>query len=180
MFQQQYFAHVGPQGESALTIATSVGYAHLALGENLALGLYTGDEGVVDAWMKSPGHRENILDTHYTQIGVAVRKGTFEGESTWIAVQVFGRPASDCSVPNETLKASIDASGDKISAFAAQLQSLKDGIASSSLQSGPEYNAQVQSYNNLAAQYNDLVAQTKTAVATYDAEVSAFNQCLGE
>ena len=47
MFAQQYFAHVGPQGESALTVASSVGYSYLALGENLALGLYAGDAGVL-------------------------------------------------------------------------------------------------------------------------------------
>ena len=47
MFAQQYFAHVGPQGESAITVASSVGYTNLALGENLALGLYAGDAGVV-------------------------------------------------------------------------------------------------------------------------------------
>ncbi len=108
MFTQQYFAHIGPQGESAISVASSVGYNHLALGENLALGNYAGDAGVVTAWMGSPGHRANILDTHYTQIGVAVREGMFEGQETWLAVQVFGRPSSDCTAPDANLENSIN------------------------------------------------------------------------
>lgn len=180
MFQQQYFAHVGPEGESAITVASSVGYASLALGENLALGLYAGDAGVVDAWMASPGHRANILDTHYTEIGVAVREGMFEGEETWIAVQVFGRPASACPAPNANLETTIDLSENQINAMAAELTSDKASIAAMSPQSGPAYNAQVEDYNNLAAQYNNLATETKTAITTYNAQVSAFNACLSQ
>lgn len=180
MFSQQYFAHVGPQGESAITVASSVGYMHLALGENLALGLFAGDAGVVQAWMNSPGHRANILDTHYTQIGVAVREGTFQGQQTWIAVQVFGRPASDCPAPDARLKGTIDLSESQIDTMAAELQSVKTAIDAMDPQSGPAYNAQVENYNNLAAQYNNLIAVTKSAVTTYNGEVNAFNACLGE
>jgi uncharacterized protein YkwD len=180
MFAQQYFAHVGPQGESAITVASSVGYANLALGENLALGVYNGDAGVVAAWMASPGHRANILDTHYTQIGVAVREGMYQGQETWIAVQIFGRPASDCPAPDANLKTDIDLSENQISAMAAQLQSDKAAIAAMNPQSGPAYNAQVQDYNNLAAQYNNLAAGTQNAIAEYDGEVNAFNTCLAQ
>ena len=180
MFQQQYFAHVGPQGESAITVASSVGYQSLALGENLALGSYAGDAGVVTAWMNSPGHRANILNTHYTQIGVAVREGVYDGSDTWIAVQVFGRPASDCTSPDANLKTSIDLSENQITAMATQLQSDKTAIDAMSPQSGPDYNAQVEDYNNLAAQYNNLATKTKTAIDVYDAQVNAFNACLAE
>ena len=180
LFAGQYFAHVNSStGESAITVASSVGYAYLALGENLALGNYAGDAGVVAAWMTSPGHRANILDTHYTQIGVAVREGMFDGQETWIAVQIFGRPASDCTAPDANLNITIDLSENQISAIAAQLQSDKVAIAAMSPQSGPQYNAKVEDYNNLAAQYNNLTAETKTAIDSYDSQVNAFNQCLG-
>jgi uncharacterized protein YkwD len=178
MFQQQYFAHVGPQGESAVTVASSVGYSYLALGENLALGVYAGDAGVVTAWMNSPGHRANILNTHYTQIGVAVREGTFQGQTTWIAVQVFGRPSSDCPSPDPNLQASITVSESQITTMAAQLQSDKVAIAAMNPQSGPQYNEQVQDYNDLVAQYNNLSTQTTAAIGEYDSEASAFNTCL--
>lgn len=179
MFQQQYFAHVDSStGESAITVASSVGYAYLALGENLALGLYAGDAGVVNAWMASPGHRANILNVHYTQIGVAVREGMFDGQNTWIAVQVFGRPASDCPPPDAGMEATIDLSESQINALVIKLQSDKAAIDAMSPQSGPQYNEQVENYNNLAAQYNSLAAETKTTINTYNAEVTAFNQCL--
>lgn len=180
LFAQQYFAHVGPQGESALTVASSVGYAHLALGENLALGNYAGDAGVVDAWMNSPGHRANILDTHYTQIGVAVREGMFEGEESWIAVQIFGRPASDCPAPDAKLQANITLSEQEIASTSVELATDKAAIDAMVPQSGPAYNAQVVDYNNLAAQYNALAAETKTAITAYNAQVTAFNACLAE
>jgi uncharacterized protein YkwD len=174
MFTQQYFAHVGLQGESAISVASSVGYAHLALGN------YAGDAGVVTAWMNSPGHRANILDMHYTQIGVAVREGMFEGSETWLAVQIFGRPASDCTAPDANLENSINLSEQEIASTSAELADDKAAIDAMSPQSGPAYNAQVEDYNNLAAQYNALTAETKTAIDTYDAQVTAFNACLGE
>ena len=180
MFTQQYFAHVGPQEESAISVASSVGYAHLALGENLALGNYAGDAGVVTAWMNSPGHRANILGTQYTQIGVVVREGMFEGQETWLAVQIFGRPASDCTAPDANMENSINLSEQQISSTSVELTDDKAIIDAMSPQSGPAYNAQVEDYNNLAAQYNTLAAETKTAISVYDAQVTAFNACLAE
>jgi uncharacterized protein YkwD len=181
LFANQYFEHVNSStGQSAITVASSVGYTDLALGENLALGLYAGDAGVVTAWMNSPGHRANILDAHFTQIGVAVREGTFDGQETWIAVQVFGRPASDCPAPDPNLKTSIDLSENQIATMATELQSEKAAIDAMDPQSGPAYNAQVEDYNNLVAQYNNLTAKTKTAIDLYDSQVNAFNSCLGK
>jgi len=180
MFNQQYFAHVGPQGESAVTVASSVGYAYIDLGENLALGNFAGDSGVLAAWMASPGHRANILDTHYTQIGVAVREGVFQGVNQWIAVQVFGRPASACPAADSNLASAITAAEAELSSMATQLQNEKTSISAMQPQSGPSYNAQVNSYNALVAQYNNLAAQVKAEVAQYNGEASAFNACIGE
>lgn len=180
MFANQYFAHVAPppDNESALTVASSVGYQYLALGENLALGNFAGNTGLVTAWMNSPGHRANILDIHYTQIGVAVRKGVFQGQNTWIAVQVFGKPASDCSSPDATLKTSIDNLESQITAMSSQLSQSKTAIAAMQPQSGSDYNQAVANYNALASQYNTVVAQEQAEIATYDAQVTAFNTCL--
>jgi uncharacterized protein YkwD len=181
LFEHQYFAHVNSStGQSAQTVASSVGYTYIALGENLALGNYTGDAGVVTAWMNSPGHRANILNTHYTQIGVAVREGVFQGQNTWLAVQVFGRPAADCPSPDANLKTSINLSQEQITTMAKQLEIDKAQIAALDPQSGPEYNEEVQDYNNLAAQYNQLSNQSKAAIQTYNAQVTAFNACLAQ
>ena len=180
MFTNQYFAHVSPTGQSALTVASTVGYSYLALGENLALGNFTGDAGVVSAWMGSPGHRANILSSNYTQIGVAVGKGTYDGKSTWIAVQVFGRPASDCPSPDATLKSTVDAGTAQLNQMAVQLSNDDAAISNANPKYGADYNNDVATYNALVQQYNTLSAQVKTQAAQYNAEVQAFNACLGQ
>lgn len=55
--------------------------------ENVAYGYPTGTSVVNDGWMKSPGHRANILQPKYRLVGVAARKAG----STWYVAQVFGR-----------------------------------------------------------------------------------------
>ena len=69
------FAHTcGPVPDFA-TRATNAGYTGwTALAENIAGGQRT-PEAVVAAWMASPGHRANILNGAYTEIGVGVATG---------------------------------------------------------------------------------------------------------
>jgi len=180
MLINQYFAHVSPSGQSALTVASTVGYSYLALGENLALGNFAGDQGVLAAWMASPGHRANIVSSHYTEIGVAVGKGTYEGKTTWIAVQIFGRPASDCPSPDAKLKDAVDAGEDQLNQMAVQLSNDDAAIHAANPKYGQDYNNDVGAYNALVQQYNALAAQVKTEAVNYDAEVQAFNTCLGQ
>ena len=66
------------------------------------------------AWMNSPGHRANILNPHFQEIGVAVGKGMYEGHETWIAVQSFGMPLSACPASDANLKIKIDANNGMI------------------------------------------------------------------
>ena len=66
--------------------ADDAGYKWVTVGENIAQKQLTPKE-VIAAWMKSPTHRDNILNGDYTEIGVAVVKSK-KGELYW--VQVFG------------------------------------------------------------------------------------------
>ncbi|MDN4160301.1 CAP domain-containing protein [Nocardioides abyssi] len=59
------------------------------VGENVAYGYATGKAVVRKGWMKSPGHRANILRKGYTRMGIAARKSQ---DGTWYVAQVFGRP----------------------------------------------------------------------------------------
>lgn len=104
MFAKQYFDHVGPDGNGPAHWVEGAGYAYIAIGENLALGNFAGDTALVDAWMASPGHRANILHKNFAEIGIAVGQGIFEGETTWLAVQEFGTPASACPTPQASLQ----------------------------------------------------------------------------
>lgn len=178
MFRKQYFAHVAPDGGGAETVAGTVGYDYIAIGENLALGHFAGDKGVVAGWMNSPGHRANILNTRFSQIGVAAREGMFKGENTWIAVQIFGRPASDCPSLNANLKTAIDNSKNQLSQMEAEIQAKKEKLEAMKSKYEPAYNQNVQEYNQLVDQYNTLLAQTKSQVSEYNQEVAALNQCV--
>jgi uncharacterized protein YkwD len=64
------------------------GYKYSTTGENIAWNARSPKE-VVKGWMESPPHKENILRTEFTEIGVAVAKDK-KGEPYW--VQVFGTP----------------------------------------------------------------------------------------
>lgn len=73
MFAKRYFAHVSPDGIDPFTWVARRGYRYQVVGENLAVG-YRG-AAVVDGWMRSPGHRENILEHRYDEVGVAIADG---------------------------------------------------------------------------------------------------------
>jgi uncharacterized protein YkwD len=66
----------------------AVGYQMSAAGENIAEGHPTA-ASVVAGWMKSPGHRANMLDTRFTEMGAAIAKSA-RGRAFY--VQVFARP----------------------------------------------------------------------------------------
>lgn len=178
MFQKQYFAHVAPDGGNVETVARTLGYEYLAIGENIALGVFAGDADLVDAWMASPGHRANILNKQYTQIGVAAREGVFDGRKTWIAVQIFGRPASACPAIDANLKTKIDTAEAQLAEMQTQIQTKKAEMDAIKPKRGSAYNQKVDEYNALVRQYNILLEQTKLQVDQYNAEVTAFNLCV--
>ncbi len=177
MFAKQYFAHVSPASSSAITVSAVVGYDYLALGENLALGDFTDSNDIVQAWMNSPGHRANILNTQYQEIGVAVRQGIFEGNKAWLGVQIFGKPASACPQPDASLKASIESSQAQLGELQQSLVALKADIDNTP-QRSPQYNQKVDQYNAMVSQYNTLLAQVKGEINQYNIEVTELNQCI--
>ena len=88
-----YFAHTSPAGLDSWFWFKQVGYNFTYAGENLAVD-FSDSAAVVSAWMHSPEHRANILDGHYTEIGIATASGMYEGHPTIFVVQEFGAPAS--------------------------------------------------------------------------------------
>lgn len=86
-----YFAHTGPGGITPWYWLEKTGYTYTAAGENLAVN-FVDSQDVVNAWMNSPGHRANILNQNYTEIGIATSKGMYKGREATFVVQFFGRP----------------------------------------------------------------------------------------
>ncbi|MGP4108710.1 SafA/ExsA family spore coat assembly protein [Virgibacillus sp. L01] len=64
-----YFSHNSPTYGSPFTMMKDFGISYKSAGENIARGQASAEE-VVNAWMNSPGHRENILNEDFTHIGV--------------------------------------------------------------------------------------------------------------
>ena len=69
MHDNNYFSHTSPTYGSPFDMLKAFGVSYRTAGENIAMG-YTTPEAVVSAWMNSAGHRANILNASYTQLGV--------------------------------------------------------------------------------------------------------------
>ena len=70
MLANHYFQHVSPAGVDPFTWVDKRGYDYSEVGENLAVGYATADD-VVDGWMHSQGHRDNILRSAFAEVGIA-------------------------------------------------------------------------------------------------------------
>ncbi len=98
MFAENYWAHFAPSGKTPWDFILGSGYKFTYAGENLAKNFYNSDD-VVTAWMASPSHRDNLLNAHYQDIGIAVVKGVLNGQETTLVVQEFGSTKNVNSAP---------------------------------------------------------------------------------
>lgn len=81
MVAQNYFSHDSLDGRNFSQRALAEGYDAFPSGENIAMGQQEA-EGVMNSWMQSSGHRQNILNERNNEIGVGFSQGRW--------VQVFG------------------------------------------------------------------------------------------
>ncbi|MGZ5492409.1 MAG: CAP domain-containing protein [Thermoanaerobaculia bacterium] len=88
MEDQGYWAHISPDGKEPFRWLHPHGYDFHYAGENLASGFETA-EVLVDAWMESKGHRQNILSPLYHDCGVAVIEGSTTGRASGKSVVVL-------------------------------------------------------------------------------------------
>lgn len=98
MVARGYFDHVSPDGTTPWVWFARAGYEFIHAGENLAIN-FTESADVVDAWMNSEGHRTNILDSNFTETGIATAVGTYKGKEAIFVVQLFGTPAFGENAP---------------------------------------------------------------------------------
>jgi uncharacterized protein YkwD len=90
MATNNFFDHTGSDGSSVAQRATAAGYAWSRVGENIAAG-HSSPSEVMDGWMNSPGHRANILNCEYRNVGIGYvyKSGSTYGHY-W--TQDFGAP----------------------------------------------------------------------------------------
>jgi uncharacterized protein YkwD len=92
MLRRSYFDHRGLDGSTTLDRVLAAGYPARSVGENIAEGQFTVDE-VVDGWLASPGHRRNLLDKRFRELGLGLALGAARpGQPNRVIwVQNFGR-----------------------------------------------------------------------------------------
>jgi len=106
MLAKDYFSHQSPGGVNPWYWFKQAGYNYKIAGENLAIGFLDSSE-VNQAWLDSPLHRANLLNSNYKDVGIAILKGDFQGNETTVVVQLFGTPQQTISGPKVQTKEQI-------------------------------------------------------------------------
>ena len=70
MIQRGYFSHYNPEGLSPFDRMSRAGISYRTAGENLAINVSV--PAAEQAFMNSSGHRANILNSSYTEVGIGV------------------------------------------------------------------------------------------------------------
>ena len=208
MFTKQYFEHISPSGVTPAQLVLKTGYNYKTTGENLALGSFKNEQELVDAWYASPGHKANMLNPEFVEIGVASSQNDFEGNSTWPSVQEFGKLAPNCTKPDEELAASISQNKDDYKLFSTQIS--EDAAAAQTLFSsasqktdqGNQIYAQTHSKTKAQPYWDEgkkiqqeaqlkldeaqaldtkirvIYAQIEILIKQYNSQVSSYNECI--
>lgn len=101
MVQTDCWSHYCPQGEEPWIYFREVGYRYEHAGENLAEG-FNDAERMVNAWMNSPTHRDNILNQNFNEVGIGIAFGDFQGKKDNVVIVVhFGKSFSGVVAGND-------------------------------------------------------------------------------
>ena len=98
MLAKDYWSHYAPDGTSPWDFITAAGYSYSTAGENLAKNFDTSTD-VVQGWMNSAPHRANVLNSSFSDVGIAVMNGTLLGEQTTLVVTEYGAPSIAAATP---------------------------------------------------------------------------------
>jgi hypothetical protein len=98
MAEKGYFSHVGPLGEEPWSWFDKVNYKYSFAGENLAVD-YTESSDITKGWINSATHKANLLNKNFTEIGIGIAEGKFQGHKTIYVVQFFAKPFVPVIVP---------------------------------------------------------------------------------
>lgn len=105
MLSKNYWSHIAPDGTTPWFFIKQSGYNFIYAGENLARG-YNSANDVLNAWLASPTHRDNILSSKYKNVGFAIVTGNLTGEETVLVVEMFG--SSVIATEDNLAKATVE------------------------------------------------------------------------
>lgn len=178
IFSKQYFEHKSPDGKGVGDLGEEVGYQYILIGENLAMGNFKDEAALMNAWEASEGHRENIINKNYTDIGVAVGRGKFEGKDVWMAVQHFGTPRTVCPTVDQVLYGTITINQERLKTMEGELVTRREMIRKGVVYEGNTPYEQIDIYNSLLVPYNNLIEETKQKINIYNEQIRLYNSCL--
>lgn len=110
MAANNFFSHTGTGGTNAGNRIQTAGYSFTAWGENIAAGYRTA-ESVVTAWLNSPGHRDNMRNGIFTDVGIGYIEGGDQADFStyWTLVLAAGDGAQMVVPPIAQLTQTISA-----------------------------------------------------------------------
>lgn len=159
MVNRNYWSHNTPDGQEPWIFISQVGYQYSSAGENLAYGFDNNDQTLV-GWMNSPGHRANILNTNYTEVGFGIANSeNYQGNGNQtVVVAMYARP----SVQSVAVTAQV-----------GQPEARPDSRSSvrSSNETAPQPEAQAQPEPTITEPVDDAPVSSPKPVASTDAEV---------
>lgn len=100
MVTRNYWSHNTPDGQAPWTFVETAGYEYQKVGENLAYGFSDGGD-IVTGWMNSEGHRANLLDSAYSEVGFGFANSANynnDGPET-VVVAMYGKPKVLAAAP---------------------------------------------------------------------------------
>ena len=131
MLANQYWSHDSPTGVKPWKWLADANYNYSYAGENLARNFDT-SQTVVNAWMASSSHRENILKAQYQDVGFATVEGELHGKPTSLVVAMYGVPATGAgAVMGKNFESPISANLSLAARAGLSLQSMSPAILAS-------------------------------------------------
>jgi uncharacterized protein YkwD len=174
MFTKQYFEHKSPDGKTAADLVDSLGYGFKIVGENLALGIFSTDKVLVQAWMDSPTHRANILNPKYTEMGASVGVAGYKGQRQWMAVQHFAKPIPLCDEIDTTTQDNINTEKTALEGVERELQK-RAGVIESDPLITKDY---INEYNAMVAMYNERLNKLRDIITDFNKTIVDYNTCV--
>lgn len=183
MILYQYFSHNSPydnQKDFSYFISQEK-YSFLRVSENLAVGEFSNEKEIVDAWMSSPEHRANILLPDYKHIGASVKKGYYQGKVMYYIVQHFGIPKDACpSISNKIITEMKEIEQQAVYFKKESEKIEQEIIKNESLPqvTNRELQELIRQYNVTISSYNELVRKYEKITDQYNQQVDRLDKCL--
>lgn len=168
MAARDYWSHNTPEGQTPWTFMTAAGYSYQLAGENLAYG-FTNSSDTISGWMNSPGHRANILNGGYTEVGFGiVNIANYQGTGPETLVVAFYAAPTNAPAPTPAPTPTANTAG------SAPIATSSKGSAGAS--SGGSEVAEAQPESTPAGTNSDTLVPTEEATVPISSELKNIQE----